>query len=257
MAVGMATGQAWFKVPAAIQFVLTGKPAKWISGKDIILHIIGTIGVDGALYKSMEFAGDGIAHLSMDDRFAISNLAIEAGAKNGIFPVDEKTHAYINAHGKNVGTTYTADADAVYEKTYTIDLSALRPTVSFPHLPDNTRIIDNVGDVKLDQVVIGSCTNGRIEDLRIAAGILAGRKGRKVAKHLRVLIFPGTQATILQAMEEGLIEDFIRAGAVVSPPTCGPCLGGHMGVLAKGERALATTNRNFVGRMGHPIRNYC
>jgi len=252
MAVGMATGQAWFKVPPALKFELVGKPAKWVSGKDIILHIIGMIGVDGALYKSMEYVGDGLQYLSMDDRFCIANMAIEAGAKNGIFPIDEKTREYVAAHAQRPGVEYTADANAEYETTYVIDLATLRPTVSFPHLPDNTRTIDNVGEVKLDQVVIGSCTNGRIEDLRIAAGILAGRKGVKVKKNLRVLIFPGTQDIILQAMEEGLIEDFIRAGAVVSPPTCGPCLGGHMGVLAKGERAIATTNRNFVGRMGHP-----
>jgi len=252
MACAMATGQTWFKVPAALQFKLINKPAPWISGKDIILHIIGMIGVDGALYKSMEYTGDGLQYLSMDDRFCIANMAIEAGAKNGIFPVDDKTRAYVKAHASRTGVEYTADPDAEYEKSYTIDLSTLRPTVSFPHLPDNTRTIDEVGEVKLDQVVIGSCTNGRMEDLRIAAGILAGRKGVKVAKGVRVIILPGTQEIVLQAMKEGLMEDFIRAGAVVSTPTCGPCLGGHMGVLAKGERAIATTNRNFVGRMGHP-----
>jgi len=252
MACGMATGTAWFKVPAALRFELINKPAAWVSGKDIILHIIGMIGVDGALYKSMEFCGDGLEHLSMDDRFCIANMAIEAGGKNGIFPIDDKTREYVKAHAKRLGVEYTADADAEYEATYTIDLSKMRPTVSFPHLPDNTRTIDDVGEIKLDQVVIGSCTNGRIEDLRVAAGILAGRKGVKVAKGMRVIILPGTQEIVLQAMAEGLVEDFIRAGAVFSTPTCGPCLGGHMGVLAKGERAISTTNRNFVGRMGHP-----
>ena len=254
MACAMATGQAWFKVPAALKFELVGKPAPWVSGKDIILHIIGMIGVDGALYKSMEFTGSGIEHLSMDDRLCIANMAIEAGGKNGIFPVDDKTRAYIKEHAKRPGTEYTADADAEYEVVYTIDLSKMRPTVSFPHLPENTRTVDDIGagEVKLDQVVIGSCTNGRIEDLRVAAGILAGRKGVRIAKGIRCIIFPGTQKITLQAMKEGLIEDLILAGAVVSTPTCGPCLGGHMGVLAKGERAIATTNRNFVGRMGHP-----
>lgn len=249
MACAMAIGSTWFKVPPALNFELVGKPAKWVSGKDIILHIIGMIGVDGALYKSMEYCGEGLQYLSMDDRFCIANMAIEAGAKNGIFPVDEKTRAYVAKHAIRAGVEYTADLDAEYEATYTIDLSALRPTVAFPHLPENTKTIDNVGSVKLDQVVIGSCTNGRIEDMRIAAGIL---RGRKVAKNLRVLIFPGTQNISLQMIEEGLMQDFIKAGAVVSPATCGPCLGGHMGVLAKGERALATTNRNFVGRMGSP-----
>ncbi len=249
MAAGMATGQAWFKVPSAMKFILTGKPAKWISGKDIILHIIGLIGVDGALYKSMEFTGDGIAYLSMDDRFTIANMAIEAGGKNGIFPVDDQTRAYMKEHSKRPYVEYEADPDAVYDETYVIDLSAMRPTVSFPHLPENTRTIDEVGDVKIDQVVIGSCTNGRMEDLRIAAGILAGRK---VAKGLRVIVIPATQQIYLQAMEEGLLKTFIEAGAVVSTPTCGPCLGGYMGVLAEGERCVSTTNRNFVGRMGHP-----
>jgi len=252
MACAMATGTAWFKVPSALRFELVGKPAEWISGKDVILHIIGLIGVDGALYKSMEYCGEGLQYLSMDDRLCIANMAIEAGAKNGIFPVDDKTREYVKAHGKRLGTEYAMGDDSDYEATYTIDLSKMRPTVSFPHLPDNTRTIDEVGEVKLDQVVIGSCTNGRIEDLRIAAGILAGRKGVKVAKGLRVIILPGTQEIVLQAMREGLVEDFIMAGAAFSTPTCGPCLGGHMGVLAKGERAIATTNRNFVGRMGHP-----
>ena len=248
MAAGMATGKAWFKVPSAIKFVLTGKPAEWISGKDIILHIIGMIGVDGALYKSMEFVGDGIQYLSMDDRFTMANMAIEAGGKNGIFPVDDETIAYMKEHSTKEYTVYEADEDAEYDETYTIDLSQLKPTVAFPHLPENTRTIDEVGDVKIDQVVIGSCTNGHISDLRIAAEIM---KGRKVAKGLRVIIIPATQAIYLQAMEEGLLKTFIESGAIVSTPTCGPCLGGHMGILAAGERAVATTNRNFVGRMGH------
>ncbi len=248
MAAGMATGKAWFKVPSAIKFVLTGKPAEWISGKDIILHIIGMIGVDGALYKSMEFVGDGIRYLSMDDRFTMANMAIEAGGKNGIFPVDDVTIAYMKEHSTKEYTVYEADEDAVYDETYTIDLSTLKPTVAFPHLPENTKTIDEVGDIKIDQVVIGSCTNGHITDLRIAARIM---KGRKVAKGLRVIIIPATQAIYLQAMEEGLLKIFIEAGAIVSTPTCGPCLGGHMGILAAGERAVATTNRNFVGRMGH------
>ena len=248
MGAGMITGKAWFKVPAAIQFVLTGKPQKWVSGKDIILHIIGMIGVDGALYKSMEFTGDGIQHLSMDDRFTIANMAIEAGAKNGIFPVDEKTIAYMEEHSKKTYTKYEADEDAEYDATYTIDLSALEPTVAFPHLPENTKTVKESGDIKIDQVVIGSCTNGRIDDLRTAAKVL---EGRHVAKGIRAIVFPATQAIYLQAIEEGLIQTFIKAGAVVSTPTCGPCLGGHMGILAENERAVSTTNRNFVGRMGH------
>lgn len=248
MAAGMATGKAWFKVPSAIKFVLTGKPAKWVSGKDVILHIIGLIGVDGALYKSMEFVGDGIAHLSMDDRFAMANMAIEAGAKNGIFPVDDNTIAYMKEHSTKEYTVYEADEDAVYDETYTIDLSKLEPTVAFPHLPENTKPMSEVPEIKIDQVVIGSCTNGRIEDLRVAAEIM---KGKKVAKGIRVIVIPATQAIYLQAMEEGLLKIFIEAGAVVSTPTCGPCLGGHMGILAAGEKAVATTNRNFVGRMGH------
>ena len=249
MAAGMATGEAWFKVPSAIKFNLTGKPAKWVSGKDIILYIIGLIGVDGALYRSMEFVGDGIAHLSMDDRFAMANMAIEAGGKNGIFPVDEKTIEYMKEHSNREFEVFEADADAEYDEEYTIDLSKLRPIVSFPHLPENTKTIDDVGDVKIDQVVIGSCTNGRIEDMRIAAKVL---EGRHVAPGVRTIIFPATQAVYLQAIEEGLMATFIKAGAAVSTPTCGPCLGGHMGILAEGERAIATTNRNFVGRMGHP-----
>jgi 3-isopropylmalate/(R)-2-methylmalate dehydratase large subunit len=245
MACAMATGKAWFKVPGALRFKLTGKPAKWIGGKDVILHIIGVTGVDGALYKSMEFTGDGIGALSMDDRFTIANMAIEAGAKNGIFPVDEHTRAYMADRDFVV---YEADTDAEYEKEYEIDMSKLRPTVAFPHLPENARAIDDVGDVKIDQVVIGSCTNGRISDLRVAAGIL---KGKKTARGVRVIVLPGTNEIYLQAMREGLLEDFIRAGAVVSTPTCGPCIGGHMGILAEGERVVSTTNRNFVGRMGH------
>ncbi len=249
MAAGMATGKAWFKVPGAIRFILTGKPAKWISGKDIILHIIGMIGVDGALYKSMEFVGDGIAHLSMDDRFTIANMAIEAGGKNGIFPVDETAAAYMKEHSQKNYTVYEADADAVYDETYTIDLSALKPTVAFPHLPENTKTFDEIGeDIEIQQVVIGSCTNGRLNDLRIAADIL---KGRHVAAGMRCIIIPATQKIYLDAMEEGLLKIFIEAGAVVSTPTCGPCLGGYMGILAEGERCVSTTNRNFVGRMGH------
>lgn len=248
MAAGMATGEAWFKVPSAIKFNFIGKPSEWVSGKDVILHIIGKIGVDGALYKSMEYAGEGIKNLTMDDRFTISNMAIEAGAKNGIFPVDEITVDYMQTHSKREFKAYEADEDAIYDEEYTIDLSTLRPTVAFPHLPDNTRTIDEVGEVSIDQVVIGSCTNGRIDDLRAAAKVL---KGRKVKKGVRTIIFPATQKIYLQAIEEGLITIFIEAGAIVSTPTCGPCLGGHMGILADGERCVATTNRNFVGRMGH------
>ena len=248
MAAGMATGKAWFKVPSAIKFELVGKPSKWVSGKDIILHIIGMIGVDGALYESMEFTGPGVAYLSMDDRFTIANMAIEAGGKNGIFPVDQLTIDYMKEHSKRPFVTYEADADAQYDETYTIDLSTLKPTVAFPHLPENTRTIDEVGEVKIDQVVIGSCTNGRMDDLRVAAEIL---KGKKCAKGIRVIVIPATQKIYLQAMEEGLLKTFIEAGAIVSTPTCGPCLGGYMGVMAEGERCVSTTNRNFVGRMGH------
>lgn len=249
MAAGMATGKAWFKVPSAIKFNVTGKMGKWVSGKDVILHIIGFLGVDGALYKSMEFMGPGLINLSMDDRLSMANMAIEAGAKNGIFMVDERTVEFIKNAGKKPYTVYAPDADAEYDETYDIDLSKIRPTVAFPHLPDNTRTIDEVGDVKIDQVVIGSCTNGRMEDMRAAASIF---KGRQVAKNLRVMIFPGTQKVYLECIKEGLAEIFVEAGAVFSTPTCGPCLGGHMGILAAGERAIATTNRNFVGRMGHP-----
>ncbi|MCR4672043.1 MAG: 3-isopropylmalate dehydratase large subunit [Lachnospiraceae bacterium] len=259
-AVGMSSGKAWFKVPSAIRFILTGKPAPYISGKDVILHIIGMIGVDGALYRSMEFTGDGLKHLSMDDRFTIANMAIEAGAKNGIFPVDEKTVEYLDSHlsdakkaekektGKAPYTIYEADEDAVYEETYTIDLGTLRPTVSFPHLPENTKTVDEIHDLAIDQVVIGSCTNGRISDLAAAAAIL---KGRKVADGLRVIIIPATQEVYLEALKAGYITTFIEAGAIVSTPTCGPCLGGYMGILAEGEKCVSTTNRNFVGRMGH------
>lgn len=249
MAAAMATGKAWFKVPSALKFNLTGKLNGYASGKDVILHIIGMIGVDGALYKSMEFSGEGLKSLSMDDRLCMANMAIEAGGKNGIFDVDDKTIEYIKEHSTKKYTVYKADDDAEYEKVYDVDLSKIRPTVSFPHLPDNTRTIDEVGDVKIDQVVIGSCTNGRIEDLRVAASIL---KGRHVAKGVRCIIIPGTQKIYLQAIHEGLVDIFINAGAIFSMPTCGPCLGGHMGILAKGERAVSTTNRNFVGRMGHP-----
>ena len=248
MAAGMATGKAWFKVPAALKFRLTGKPAKWVSGKDVILHIIGMIGVDGALYKSMEFVGDGIANLSMDDRFTICNMAIEAGGKNGIFPVDDLAIAYMKEHSSREYKIYKADADAEYDAVYTVDLSALKPTVSFPHLPENTKEVGSFGDVKIDQAVIGSCTNGRISDMRVAAEIL---KGRKVAKGVRCIVIPATQSVYLQALKEGLLEIFIEAGAIVSTPTCGPCLGGYMGILAAGERCVSTTNRNFVGRMGH------
>lgn len=249
MAAGMATGKAWFKVPGAIKFVLKGKPAKWISGKDIILHIIGMIGVDGALYQSMEFTGDGIKHLTMDDRFTIANMAIEAGGKNGIFPVDDITLQYIKEHSDREPVVYKADEDAVYDKTYEIDLSSLEPTVAFPHLPKNTKTISEIKEkVKVDQVVIGSCTNGRMDDLRTAAKIL---DGKKVKDGMRVIIIPATQKIYLDAMEEGLLKIFIEAGAVVSTPTCGPCLGGYMGILADGEKCVSTTNRNFVGRMGH------
>lgn len=248
MAAGMATGLAWFKVPSAIKFVLTGKPAKWISGKDIILHIIGMIGVDGALYKSMEFVGDGIQYLSMDDRFTIANMAIEAGGKNGIFPVDELAKEYMKEHSSREYKVYEADEDAEYDAEYVIELDKLKPTVAFPHLPENTHTVDEIDDIAIDQVVIGSCTNGRLDDLRIAARIL---EGHKVKKGIRTIIIPATQKIYLQAMEEGLLKIFVEAGAVVSTPTCGPCLGGYMGILAEGERCVSTTNRNFVGRMGH------
>lgn len=247
MAAGMATGKAWFKVPSAIQFHLTGKLSPKVSGKDVILHIIGMIGVDGALYQSMEFTGPGVGELSMDDRFTISNMAIEAGGKNGIFPVDEKTLAYEKEHGAAEGVIFEADPDAEYEKTYEINLSEIKPTVSFPHLPENAKTFDEIPEIRIDQVVIGSCTNGRISDLRSAAAIL---KGRHVADGMRCIVIPATNRIYLEALKEGLIETFIEAGAVVSTPTCGPCLGGYMGILAAGERCVSTTNRNFVGRMG-------
>lgn len=248
MAAGMATGRAWFKVPSAIRFTITGQPAEWISGKDVILHIIGMIGVDGALYRSMEFVGDGIRHLSMDDRFTIANMAIEAGGKNGIFPVDDVTKEYLKDHAARPYQVYEADADAEYEEEYTVDLSTLKPTVSFPHLPENTHTVDEIGEIPVDQVVIGSCTNGHLSDLRTAARIL---EGRKVKDGVRCIIIPATQRIYLEAMEAGYLKTFVEAGAVVSTPTCGPCLGGYMGVLAAGERCVSTTNRNFVGRMGH------
>lgn len=251
LGVAMATGTCWFKVPSAIQFELVGRPAPWVSGKDVMLHIIGTIGVEGARYQSMEFVGEGIAYLNMDDRFAIANMAIEAGAKNGIFPVDHQTIAYLEAQAQRLGKVYTADPDAVYTKRYVIDLSQVPATVAFPHLPENTQAVAQAATkkIEIDQVVIGSCTNGRLSDLRIAARLL---QGRQVHPRVRAIVVPITQQVYLEAMQEGLLEVFIKAGAVVSTPTCGPCLGGHMGVLAKGERALSTTNRNFVGRMGHP-----
>ncbi len=249
MAAGMATGKAWFKVPSAIKFNIVGKMDKWVSGKDVILHIIGMIGVDGALYKSMEFVGEGIKNLSMDDRFTIANMAIEAGGKNGIFPVDDLAIEYMKEHSNRPYTIYEADADAVYDEEYTIDLSTLRPTIAFPHLPENTHTIDDIKeDIVIDQVVIGSCTNGRIDDLRIAAKVL---EGQHIKKGMRCIIIPATQKIYMQAMEEGLLKTFIEAGAVVSTPTCGPCLGGYMRILAEKERCVSTTNRNFVGRMGH------
>ena len=250
MAAGMATGKAWFKVPEAIRFNITGKKSRYVSGKDLILHIIGMIGVDGALYRSMEFTGDGIKELNIDDRLTIANMAIEAGGKNGIFPVDDVAISYMKEHSKREFRAFEADNDAEYAEEYTLDLSKLRPTVSYPHLPSNTRTIDEAeaDHIKIDQSVIGSCTNGRISDLRAAAEIM---KGRKIADGVRCIVIPGTQKIYLQAMEEGLLKTFIEAGAIVSTPTCGPCLGGYMGILAAGERCVSTTNRNFVGRMGH------
>lgn len=247
-AAGIATGKAWFRVPSAIKFNLTGKLSPWVSGKDVILYIIGMIGVDGALYQSMEFQGEGIASLSMDDRFSIANMAIEAGAKNGIFPVDEKTIEYMKGRAQHEPVVFAADDDAEYERVIDIDLSTVPSTVAAPHLPENTKPVTEFADVKIDQAVIGSCTNGRIEDMRIAAEIL---KGRKVADSVRAIVMPATQEVELQCIREGLAEIFIEAGAIISTPTCGPCLGGHMGILAAGERAISTTNRNFVGRMGH------
>ncbi|HAE42456.1 MAG TPA: 3-isopropylmalate dehydratase large subunit [Clostridiales bacterium] len=248
MAAGMARGKVWIKIPAAIQVRLTGRPSEYVSGKDVILHLIGTIGVDGALYKSLEFTGEGVGNLTMDDRFTIANMAIEAGAKNGIFPVDDKTVDYMTGRTEKQWTIYEADPDADYDEILDINLSELKPTVAFPHLPENIRTIDNVGDISIDQVVIGSCTNGRIDDMRVAAEIL---KGQKVHQSVRTIIIPATQEIYLQCIREGLTEIFVEAGAIVSTPTCGPCLGGYMGILAAGERVVSTTNRNFVGRMGH------
>ena len=251
IATGMATGELWFKVPSAIKFVLTGKPSSYVSGKDIIIHIIGKIGVDGALYKSMEFVGDGIANLTMDDRFTMANMAIEAGAKNGIFMVDEAAEEYIKEHSDKSYTVYEADADAVYDEVIEIDLSKVRPTVAFPHLPGNAKTIDEVEamePIKIDQVVIGSCTNGRMEDMRRAAAVL---KGKKVHPDVRVMVIPATQKIYKQCIKEGLVDIFIDAGCAFNTPSCGPCMGGHMGVLAAGEKCVSTTNRNFVGRMGH------
>lgn len=248
MAAGMVTGKAWFKVPGAIKFNLKGKLSKDVCGKDVILHIIGKIGVDGALYKSMEFAGEGVASLSMDDRFTICNMAIEAGGKNGIFPVDDIALDYIKEHSNRSPKIFEADRDAIYDEVIDINLSALRPTVAFPHLPENTKVIGEFGDIKIDQAVIGSCTNGHISDLRSAA---AQMKDKKVAKNVRCIVIPATQEIYKQAIKEGLVDIFIDAGAIVSTPTCGPCLGGYMGVLAAGERCISTTNRNFIGRMGH------
>lgn len=248
MAAGMITGKAWFKVPSAIKVVITGKKAKYISGKDVILHLIGEIGVDGALYKSLEFTGDGIKELSMDDRLCISNMAIECGAKNGIFPVDQVTLDYVNGRSLREYKVYEADPDAEYDSVVEIDLSTLKPTVACPHLPENTKTVDELGRIDIDQVVIGSCTNGRMEDMRIAAEIL---KGKKVAKGVRCIVIPATQQIYLNCVKEGFAEIFVEAGAIVSTPTCGPCLGGHMGILAAGEKAVSTSNRNFVGRMGH------
>lgn len=249
MACGMATGKAWFKVPSAIKFVLHGKLNPHITGKDVILHIIGKIGVDGALYRSMEFTGEGVSELSVTDRLTICNMVIEAGAKNGIFEVDEKTLAYIAERSDRKPVVYKADEDAVYDEVIDIDLSTIKPTVAFPHLPENTHTTDEIDEIKIDQVVIGSCTNGYYENIKEAAEIM---RGRKVARGVRAIIIPATQEIYLRAMREGLLEVFIEAGCAVSTPTCGPCLGGHMGILAPHERAVATTNRNFVGRMGDP-----
>ena len=248
MAYGMATGKAWFKVPSAIKFVLKGKLKPYISGKDVILHIIGMIGVDGARYKSMEFTGEGLKNLTMDDRFTMANMAIEAGAKNGIFEVDERTIDYIKEHSKKEYQIYKADEDADYDEVIEIDLSTIEHTVSFPHSPANTKTKNEWGDIKIDQVVIGSCTNGRFEDIKAAAEIL---KGRKIKKGIRVIVFPATQRIYLDCLKAGYLTDLIEAGCVVSTPTCGPCLGGHMGILAENEACVSTTNRNFLGRMGH------
>jgi 3-isopropylmalate/(R)-2-methylmalate dehydratase large subunit len=248
-AAAMVTGECWFKVPQTTRFVLKGHLGEWVSGKDVILHIIGRIGVDGALYRSMEFAGEGVGQLTMADRFTMANMAIEAGAKNGIFPFDEQTRAYAQSHGGRPYKVYESDPDAQFAETLTVDLDSLEPVVALPFLPENVRPVSEVRGLRIDQVIIGSCTNGRIEDLRVAARVL---RGRKVARGVRVIVIPATQAIMAQAASEGLIVDFIEAGAAVSTPTCGPCLGGYMGILAAGERAVSTTNRNFVGRMGHP-----
>ena len=248
MAAGMAAGETWFRVPAAIRVVVTGRPRKWVSGKDLVLHLIGMIGVDGARYQSLEFAGDGLEALTMDDRFTIANMAIEAGAKNGIFPVDSACLDYLREHGAREPRVFAADGDAEYVRTVEIDLSALEPTVALPHLPSNTRKVREVAGMPVDQVVIGSCTNGRLSDLRLAAEAM---NGRKVADGVRCIVIPATQRIWIAAAREGLLTRFAEAGCVVSTPTCGPCLGGYMGILAKGERCVATTNRNFVGRMGH------
>lgn len=249
LAAAMALGETWFKVPESIKFVYYGKLKPWVGGKDLILYTIGKIGVDGALYQAMEFTGPVISELSMDGRFTMCNMAVEAGAKNGIIAPDEKTRAYVEGRAKFPYTFYTSDDDAKYAKVYEFDVSKIEPQVAFPHLPENTRPVSEATDITIDQAVIGSCTNGRLEDLRIAAQVL---KGKKVHPDVRLIVFPGTQQIYLQAMREGLLEVFIEAGAAVSTPTCGPCLGGHMGILAKGERAVSTTNRNFVGRMGYP-----
>lgn len=248
MAAGMISGKAWFKVPSAIKVVVTGEKSKYISGKDVILDIIGRIGVDGALYRSLEFTGDGVKNLSMDDRLTIANMAIECGAKNGIFPVDDVTLEYVKGRSLRDYKVYEADEDAEYDEEIVVDLSTLKSTVAFPHLPENTKTIDEIPEIKIDQVVIGSCTNGRMEDMRTAASII---KGHKIADGVRTIIIPATQQIYLDCIKEGLTEIFVEAGAIVSTPTCGPCLGGHMGILAKGERAVSTSNRNFVGRMGH------
>ena len=249
MACGMAIGKAWFKVPSAIKFNLVGSLQGWASGKDVILTIIGMIGVDGALYKSMEFVGEGVHSLSVEDRLCMANMAIEAGGKNGIFEVDDKTLEFLREAGAKAPTVFSPDDDAAYDAEYTIDLSKIVPTVAFPHLPENTHPVSEIDEVRIDQVVIGSCTNGRLSDLVAAEKVL---RGRKVKKGVRCIVIPATQKVYLDAMEKGLLRSFVEAGAIVSTPTCGPCLGGHMGILAEGERAVATTNRNFVGRMGHP-----
>ncbi len=248
LAAGMYSGECWFKVPSAVSCRLTGKLPKWVSGKDVILHFIGMIGVSGALYKSIEYCGDGIKELTIDDRLCIANMAIEAGAKNGIFPVDEVTREYLKGRVTRDFIAYEPDMDAEYDEVYEIDLSTLKPTVALPHLPENTKTVESVKGMKIDQVVIGSCTNGRLSDMRIAAEII---KGKKVHENVRLIVIPATQEIYLNMLKEGLTEIFVNAGAAVSTPTCGPCLGGHMGILAAGERAVATTNRNFIGRMGH------